>query len=274
MIMRQIRRARKYLPAVTVLAAVIAVPAFVMLFAPGPSIVSAQVYSNEVGFIKVDTVDNGVVLASVPLILLGDSPHYGLNNATLDGPGEIGLMLSADLVGSTQFSTADRVMRYDGGYRTAWLYQNVGSPYDNMWIEGVNPSTLTIEPHQGFWVVRAHSGDPDTVTFLGGVRTDAVKQVTLSAGFNMFGWPYPTEHDVQTSTLFADGAYGAGTFADADRIGDYVPGVGYEWHWLYTDGTWIKGVSPSTLTFMPEKGYWYYRQPAQGAFAWNCAKPY
>jgi hypothetical protein len=215
-----------------------------------------------------------VVLASVPLILLGDSPYYGLNNAALTAPGPIGLMLSADLVGSTQFATADRVMTYSGGYRTAWLYQNPGNPSHNMWIEGVNKSTLTLQPHQGFWIVRTHSSNPDTVTFLGGVRTDALVNITFSAGFNMISWPYPTTHALQTSTLDADGAYNAGTFSAADRIGEYVPGVGYEWHWLHTNGTWFKGVTPSTLQLKPEKGYWFYRQPAQGSFVWHCAKPY
>jgi hypothetical protein len=272
--MRHSCRLKKYAPAVVVVATLITVPAFVVLFAPGPSPVSADVFSNEVGFIKVDTVDNGVVLASVPLILLGDSPYYGLNNAALNAPGPIGLMLSADLVGGTTFATSDRVMCYSGGYRTAWLYHNPGNPSDNMWIEGVNPSTLTLQPHQGFWIVRVHSGSPDTVTFLGGVRTDALVNITFNAGFNMIGWPYPTEHDLQTSTLDADGAYGAGSFATADRIGDYVVGVGYEWHWLHTSGVWVKGVSPSTLKLEPEKGYWYYRQPAQGSFTWHCAKPY
>ena len=77
----------------------ISVPFLVFVCQPGSNLVSAEVYSNEVGFIKADTVDGGVTLVSVPLVLLGDDPHYGLNNATLDGPGEIGLMLAADLVG-------------------------------------------------------------------------------------------------------------------------------------------------------------------------------
>jgi hypothetical protein len=272
--MRDSRLLKKYGPVLAVVATLIAVPALVVLFAPGPSPVLADVYSNEVGFIKVDTVDNGVVLASVPLILLGDSPYYGLNNAALTAPGEIGLMLSADLVGSTLFATADRVMTYSGGYRTAWLYHNPGNAYDNMWFEGVNLSTLTLQPHQGFWIVRSHSGSPDTVTFVGGVRTDATVDITISAGFNMIGWPYPTEHDLQTSTLDADGAYGSGMFATADRIGDYVVGTGYQWYWLHSSGTWYKGVVPSTLNLQPEKGYWFYRQPAQGSFTWHCAKPY
>jgi hypothetical protein len=272
--MRQSHRLAKYAPTLVVLLTLIVVPALVILFVPGSSPVSAEVYSNEVGFIKVDTVDNGVVLASVPLVLLGDSPYYGLNNQALTGPGPVGLMLSADLVGSTQFATADRVMTYDFGYRTAWLYHNPGSPNDNMWIEGVNPTTLTLQPHQGFWIVRTHSSNPDTVTFVGGVRTDATVDITISAGFNMIGWPYPTEHDLQTSTLDADGAYGSGSFATADRIGDYVPGVGYEWHWLHSSGTWVKGVTPSTLKLEPERGYWYFRQVPQGSFTWHCAKPY
>ena len=78
---------KKCLFAATFVVALIVAPAFVILYPPSTNVVSAEVYSNEVGFIKVDTVASGVVLASVPLVLLGDSPHYGLNNATLDGPG-------------------------------------------------------------------------------------------------------------------------------------------------------------------------------------------
>ncbi len=277
--MRRTYGSRKYLAAMTVLVTLIALPAIVVVFAPSSNVVSAEVYSNEVGFIKAETKDNGATLVSVPLTLLGDNPHYGLNNATLDGPGEIGQMLEADLVGGTMFATADKVMHFDGTtYRTAWLYYNSGNPsdpYNHLWLEGLLATDLTLEPHQGFWIVRSNSSDPDTVTFLGEVRTDDPVEIAFDTGFSMFSWPYPTSHDLQTSTLYADGAYAAATFAEADRIGSYSPATGYEWHWLYTDGTWYSQLVPSTLAFEPETGYWYYRQAAGGGpFTWSCAKPY
>lgn len=276
--MRLVHASSKLLVAMTIAVALVAVFALVV-FPPRPNEVSAEVYSNEVGFVKAATLDNGATLVSVPLTLLGDSPHYGLNNATLDGPGEIGQMLEADLVGGTTFSTADYVMHYDGGtYRTAWLYYNGSNPSDpnnHLWFEGLTESDLTLEPHQGFWIVRNNSSDPDTVTFLGEVRTDDPVQVVLGTGWSMFSWPYPTSHDLQTSTLHTDGAYAATTFDAADRIGSYSTATGYEWHWLYTDGTWYTLLAPSTLTFEPEKGYWYYRQAAAGgSLTWNCARPY
>jgi hypothetical protein len=263
----------------TVFIAFISVPLLVLVCQPGSNQVSAQVYSNEVGFIKADTVGGGVTLVSVPLTLLGDNPHYGLNNATLDGPGEIGQMLAADLVGGTTFPDADKVMYFDGtDYRTAWLYYNSGNPSDpnnNMWFEGLTASDLTIEPDQGFWIMRVTAGDPDDVTFLGEVRTDDPVPVTFTTGWRMFSWPYPTDHDLQSSTLAADGAYPAGTFEDADRIGSYDPVTGYHWHWLYTDGHWYEGLVLSTLVLDPGAGYWYYRQAAAGGpFVWNCVKPY
>jgi hypothetical protein len=276
--MRLVHASSKFLVATTVAVALAATFALVV-FPPSPNVVSAEVYSNEVGFVKAATVDNGATLVSVPLTLLGDSPHYGLNNATLDGPGEIGQMLEADLVGGTTFSSADYIMYYDGSsYRTAWLYYNESNPSDpnnHLWFEGLTVSDLTLEPHQGFWIVRNNSSDPDTVTFLGEVRTDDPVPVVLSTGWNMFSWPYPTSHDLQTSTLYTDGAYAAATFDAADRIGSYSAVTGYQWHWLYTDGTWYTGLTPSTLTLEPDKGYWYYRQSAAGgALTWNCAKPY
>ena len=245
----------------------------------GSDDVSAEVYSNEVGFINVDTADNDFALVSVPLTLLGDNPHYGLNNVALTGPGEIGQMLAADLTGSTSFDTADQIRYFDGAtYRVAWLYYNpndANDAYNNLWLEGFAVSTLTLEPHQGFWVLRVHAGDPDTVTFLGGTRTDTPVGVAFETGWSMFSWPYPTDHALQTSTMFADGAHASDSFDTADRIGAYTPGVGYEWHWLYTDGTWYKQFTPSTLALKPKQGLWYYRQSAAGGpFTWSCIKPY
>ncbi len=277
--MRRTRVSGSQWTGLTIFIAFISVPFLVLVCQPGSNQVSAEVYSNEVGFIKADTVDGGVTLASVPLVLLGDDPHYGLNNATLDGPGEIGLMLAADLVGGTAFPDADKVMYFNGtGYRTAWLYYNSGNPsdpYNNMWFEGLSVSDLTLEPDQGFWIVRANTSDPDDVTFLGEVRTDDPVQLTFNTGWRMFSWPYPTDHDLQTSTLYTDGAYPAADSEDADRIGSYDPVMGYEWHWLYTDGSWYTGLVLSTLVLEPNNGYWYYRQAAAGGpFTWNCAKPY
>jgi len=273
------RRLRRLVPTLTALVAFVAVPTLVVLISPGPNVVSAEVYSNEVGFIKVDTVDNGAVFASVPLTLLGDDPHYGLNNESGTALGQIGAMLAADLKGSTGLVTADKIMYFDSAavpprYRVAWLYDD-GTTL--AWLEGWNMSTLELEPGKGFWVLRSNSSDADTITFLGEVRTDESVAITLKPGYNMFSWPYPTTHDVQASTLGADGAYGSTGSATADRIGAYDAATGYSWHWLYDDGTtqaWLEGWNLSTLQFQAGKGYWYYRQAAQGEFVWNCARPY
>jgi hypothetical protein len=277
--MRPIHRTRSHWRALTVFAVLASASLLVLVCHPGSNQVSAQVYSNEVGFIKADTVDDGATLVSVPLVLLGEDPHYGLNNETLDGPGEIGLMLAHDLVGGTAFADADKVMFFEGtGYRTAWLYYNSGNPSDpsnNVWFEGLAVSDLTLEPHQGFWIVRTNAGDPDEVTLLGAVRTDDPVQITFDTGWSMFSWPYPKDHDLQSSTLYADGAYAAAQEEDADQVVTHDPTSGYETHWLSTDGTWYFGLVLSTLTFQPETGYWYYRQPAAGGpFTWDCAKPY
>ncbi|MBN1918305.1 MAG: hypothetical protein JW889_10370 [Verrucomicrobia bacterium] len=273
------RRRKQTIQTGAILAALLALPALLVLVAPGPNTVSAAVYSNEVGFIKAETKDNGATLVSVPLTLLGESPYYGLNNETLDGPAPIGEMLAADLVGATTFPNADKVMYFDGtNYRTAWLYYNSGNPddpYNNLWLEGLAVSDLTLEPENGFWVVRANASDPDTVTFLGEVRSDPSVEVTFGIGWRTFSWPYPTTESIQTSSLFADGAYPGATFNDADRVGAYSVATGYEWSWLYTDGTWYTGANPSTLTLDPQRGYWYYRQAAAGGpFTWTCTKPY
>jgi len=273
------RRTKQALQTVAVLMTLLVLPALMVLFSPNPSTVSAEVYSNEVGFIKAETKDNGATLVSVPLTLLSDTPYYGLNNQALNAPGPVGQMLAADLVGSTSFPTADKVMYFNGTtYRTAWLYYNAGNPsdpYNNLWLEGLAVSNLTLEPEKGFWVVRAHTGDPDTVTFLGEVRTDPSVQITFSIGWKTFSWPYPTSQSIQTSSLAADGAYKAATFNQADRVGAYSAVTGYEWSWLYTSGTWYTGLVPSTLTLEPQRGYWYYRQAAAGGpFTWTCVKPY
>ena len=269
--MRFARTRKKSLYVATVAVALVAVPAFIALYAPNSNVVSAEVYSNEVGFIKVDTADDGAVLASVPLILLGDSPHYGLNNLAGDGLGEIGAMLAADLNGSTTSTGADKVICYDGGaYRMAWLYDD---GVDVLWLEGAVPSTLALQPGQAFWLL---TGALHTVTFLGEVRTDETVEIVLQPGYNMVSWPYPTTLILQLSSLHDDGAYGATVSTDADSILAYDAVSGYTRHWLYDDGVnvaWLQGASPSGLLFEPGKGYWYFRQPAQGQFTWTCVKP-
>ncbi len=265
------RTGRKSLYAATVAVALIAVAGVIALYTPGPNVVSAEVYSNEVGFIKVDTADDGAVLASVPLILLGDSPHYGLNNLAGDDLGEIGAMLAADLTGSTTSTGADKVICYDGAtYRMAWLYDD---GVDVLWLEGAVPTTLAVQPGQAFWLL---TGAAHTVTFLGEVRADETVQIVLEPGYNMISWPYPTTLILQLSSLHDDGAYGATVSTDADCILAYDPVSGYTRHWLYDDGVnvaWLQGASPSGLLFEPGQGYWYFRQPAQGQFTWTCVKP-
>ena len=265
------RTRRKSLYAATAAVALIAVTAVIALYTPGPNVVSAEVYSNEVGFIKVDTADDGAVLASVPLILLGDSPHYGLNNLAGDGLGEIGAMLAADLNGSTTSSGADKVIGYDGvSYRLAWLYDD---GVDVLWLEDAAPSTLTLQPGEAFWILSAAQ---QIVTFLGEVRTDETVEIVIDPGYNMISWPYPTTLILQLSSLHDDGAYGATVSTDADCILAYDPVSGYTRHWLYDDGVnvaWLQGAWPSALLFEPGQGYWYFRQPAQGQFTWTCIKP-
>ncbi len=238
-----------------------------------------QVYTDPVGFVKVDAVKNGLTMMSMPL-KAGDDKLYG-------AAGCVGDMLAENLAGGVGAGAADMIFKWDPGsqeYKKAFLIAGWGAGYDGKWYDETAGAftDMALDPGDGFWVLRRNTGAAlATVTFLGWVPVEPTKSVPLVKGLNMFGWPYPTTLDINASTLGTVGTGGVGSGA-ADMVFVWDPatqeykkafliagwGAGY-------DGKWYDETAGdfSTIQFGPGIGAWYLRRPDL-PITWVCEKPY
>ena len=248
----------------------------VSLFAPTAT---AQVYTDPVGFVKADTVKNGLTMISVPL----DAGDKKLNGVA----GCVGDMIKENLLGGPGLGAADVVYKWDPAvqdYKYAFLVKAPGTPYDGKWFDpkAGQPSTLTFDSGEAMWILRRNTGtNPAIITFLGWVPMEATTSVSLIQGLTMFNWPYPTTLKLNDSTLYtvADGGPGLGA-ADVvykwdSALQDYsysflVDAPGSPFH-----GKWFdpKKAALSDITFEPGIGFWFLRRPA-AACVWPCTRPY
>ncbi len=248
----------------------------VSLFAPTAM---AQVYTDPVGFVKVDTVQNGLTMISVPL----DAADKHLNGAA----GCVGDMIKEKLLGGPAPAAADIIYKWDPtiqDYAWAFLVKAAGSPYDGKWFDakGGQLSGLVFEAGEACWILRRNTGDPlATITFLGWVPMEASTSVGLVQGLTMFDWPYPTTLKINDSTLKDIGQRGPAPAA-ADIVYKWDSAVqNYVFAFLVGaagspyDGKWFDpvGAKLSDITFEPGAGFWYLRRPAATA-VWVCARPY
>lgn len=239
----------------------------------------AQVYTDPVGFVKVDVVQSGLTMVSVPL----EAADKALNGAA----GCLGDMIKENLTGGPSPVTADVLWKWDAAtqkYETAFLVAAPGSPYDGKWF---NPaagalSTLSFNAGDAMWVDRKAGGAAlETITFLGWVPMEATKSVTLVKGLTMFNWPYPTTLGLNASTL-ASVAQGGPSPITADVVWEWDETAGkYVSAFLVAapgspfDGKWFDATAGalSTITFGPGYAFWFDRKPATAA-TWICNRPY
>ncbi|NQT83593.1 hypothetical protein HQ563_11235 [bacterium] len=239
----------------------------------------AQVYTDPVGFVKVDAVRNGLTMISVPLT--------AADNALYGAEGCVGDQIKENLTGGAGAAFADVIWKWDLGtqsYVTAFLIADWGAPYDgNWWDEGAGDySTLTFDAGEACWIMR-RDNDPElaTITFLGWVPMGETTTLTLVKGLSMFNWPYPTTLALNDSTLGAAGTGGAGA-AFADVVWQWEAATqGYTTAFLIDtwgvpyDGQWWDEATGdySTIQFAPGAGFWYMRRPDASA-VWVCTRPY
>jgi len=243
----------------------------------------AQVYTDPVGFVKVDVYRNGYTMISVPL-RASDTAMNGV-------AGCIGDIFEGVLLGASSAGEADAVLKWDAAsvrYGYAWLVDGWGVPYDGTWQDpdtGVD-STMTFEPGEACWVLRMNQGaEVETITFLGWVPMEETKTLSFIQGLNMFNWPYPTTLGIDASGLGAVSTAG-GSAGEADVVWQWdTQAETYTIAFLVTgwgapyDGNWYDPntsaiVPPFTsIEFGPGKAFWFQRQFADPV-VWVCSRPY
>jgi len=244
----------------------------------------AQVYTDPVGFVKVNVVRAGLTMVSVPL----DATPGGADMDKLNGPaGCVGDMFKENLTGGPSALAADVIWKWDASvqkYAMAFLVKAPGSPYDGKWFDPSigQPSALRFQAGESCWVERKTAGaDVVIITFLGWVPTASTTTLTLVKGLNMFNWPYPTTLKLNDSTLnqYANGGPSA---LAADVVYQWDPvAKKYVFAFLVKaagspyDGKWFNPAAGalSTITFEPGAAFWFERKPINPA-SWPCAKPY
>ena len=256
-----------------------------------------QVYTEPVGFVRVDVVRDGLSLISVPL-MPGDKALNGV-------AGCVGDMIKENLTGGGAEIASDRILKWDRGaedYVRAFLVETGGAlpDLDGKWIDPTlltlpDPldwlSDMTLDTGEAFWLERKGEGEPtEEIVFLGWVNTSATTSLTLGKGLSMFSWPYPTTLALNDSTLGLV-AMGSGAEISADRVLQWDPALGdYVRAFLVDtggalpdlDGKWI---DPTLLTlpdpndwvsdmaFAPGVGCWFDRKP-DDAISWVTERPF
>jgi hypothetical protein len=241
--------------------------------------VMGQVFTDPVGFVKVDAYRNGLTMISVPL----DAADNSLNGAE----GCVGDMLAENLTGGAGAVSADVIFKWDAAtqaYETAFLIDGWGDPFDGRWWDesAGDYSQLTFEAGDTCWLQRRDNApDVATITFLGWVPMAETTTLTMVKGLTMFNWPYPTTLTLNDSTLGSVGTGGAGAVS-ADVVFDWDgASQAYSTAFLIDgwgapfDGNWWDEATSdySTISFAPGKAFWYLRRPDNSA-VWICSRPY
>jgi len=239
----------------------------------------AQVYTDPVGFVKVDVVKNGLTMVSVPL----DAADKRLNGDA----GCLGDMVKENLTRGPSGAEADEVYKWDAAtttYKAAFYVDAPGTSFDQKWFDpdAGDLSTLAFNAGEALWVSRKNTGDPtELITFLGWVPMEQTKSVTFVKGLTMFGYPFPVTVAVNDTNLNTVATKGPSS-AEADSLYFWdavartykqaflalAPGSPFDNKWFDPDLGDL-----STLSFSPGVAMWFNRVPAN-AITWPVTRPY
>jgi len=249
---------------------------------PGSTAV-AQVYTDPVGFVRVNVVTPGLTMISMPF----DATPGGADMDMLNGPaGCIGHMMREFATPGSSALAADVIWKWDASvqkYAMAFLVKAPGSPYDGKWFDPSTGtlSTMRLNPGEGFWLEIKKVSGVLTITFLGWVPMEPTRFLTFLKGLNMFGWPYPTTLALNDTFLYELATGGPSPLA-SDVVYQWDP-VAKKYILAFLvdapgspfDGKWFDPVAGklSEITFRPGAAFWFERR-AVTPITWPCVRPY
>jgi hypothetical protein len=238
------------------------------------------VYSNVVGFIKVDT-PAGYSMVSNPLVPLDETATF---------QDTLGKYLGVDAPGATAAgdpAISDNIISYDastGNFIRWWLVGGAGIPaeYVGKWVDaGLNIVADSPQPGDGFWVLRQSNTE---AVLLGGVPDAAQTTLELPPGYSIFSYPYPVAQrlnpeDPEPNFWATAGARGGQDPGDADNIIEWT-GTDFVKYWYVDypqtpfDQKWVDASTTVTdKVFEPGKAYWYFNS-ATTTLSLTLTKPY
>ena len=207
-----------------------------------------------------------------------------VSNPFIPDSSSIQSVLGGQLTGAADEGYADRVWKYDTAtddYVFAWLVAGVGAPYDGKWwsSQDFEESTMDLGPDCGFWI-QSRNGAQE-MTFVGEVSDTSDRAISIVEGMQLFGSSYLDTVLLKYSELYEDGATGAPSELNADRVWWWDPDSSeYDYAWLVdstgspSDGLWWDSDpwGEASITLRPGEGYWY--QTRGDPFTWSYLKPY
>lgn len=242
--------------------------AFILSLFAGEVLSQNAVYSNIVGYQRLQVAPGEKVMASVPF--------------TSESTNTVATLLDGQADPGNSPANADAVKIFDRVAETHRVYYPEVSAGVTNWSAGANLETLL--PGNGFWFENNTGSTTDTVWLYGDVPTEASITVPIRPGLQMVHNPYPVPLQLSASTLTTLG-HAALVKSQSDLVLQWNAGFGdYDTYWLFNDaGTrrWIRESADPTqtpayadLTLNPGQAFWYQRKKDLPAFDWTVVKPY
>jgi len=245
----------------------------------------AQVFTDPVGFVKVDVYRDGLTMISVPLEAADKRLNDGENPPA---PGSIGEMVAENLKGGPSGGESDEIFKWDATlqrYKAAFLVEFPGTTFDGTWFDpdAAAVSDMTFSAGEAMWIDRKSAGEPtETITFLGWVPMEGTRSVTFLKGLSMFGYPFPVTVAINDTNLNEPPITGGPSSGEADTVYAWDPVNGrYDAAFLVDfagspfHGKWFDPDANdlSAITFDPGSAAWFDRYPDNPA-TWLVPRPY
>ncbi len=174
--------------------------------------------------------------------------------------GMLGNPMTVDEVFGDHFPDATEIQFFDGSsYEVLTCYS--GEWYDDAWEVVGNRE---VPRGTGCWLRTPGGTEAGQLMVAGQVPEDELNEVTLTSGYTMFSFGFPT------ATLVDDALLNAG---ESDEIQLYDPNGGAYEVWTHYGGVWYDSDwTADNFTFQPGLSYWY--RNAGAAFVWFQPKLY
>jgi hypothetical protein len=233
-----------------------------------------EVYSNIVGYQRVNVRSNGLALVSTPFV----AP----TNASVQE------VVGPQLTGGASYATGDRILLWNqqsSEFIRLFQISHLDPAFDGKWVDtSVAPPILAtneILTGSGFWMENVHTSN-QTVVLIGDIVTDDAVTNTVYPGLQLLSNPYSSEVPLNSSGL-TNGHPGI-SFASADRLSMWDPDQQQFKRFFLLEHTdpayhrkWIDtSVVPpvvATNDLATGEGFWYERNFTND-FQWVEVRPY